>query len=292
MVDRRLFLQRFTLSSAALILPVRTLASIPNSSYLQRVVNSEVARLRRRGFISPNETTAWSVYDFKTKSKLVSINENRYMQAASMVKVFIGLAYFYLHKIAPKKYPYASSQRDLMEKMIVHSNNTASNKLMKLCGGPGNVKRLCQAATGNRFKQLHIVEYIPANGRTYRNKISARDYSRFLYALWHNQLPYAKELKRIMSIPNPDRIRGNTIPANIKITDKTGSTALLCGDMGIVHNNNKSYTFIGIIQSDRRASNYHRWLTKRSAAMRTVSAVVYKQMVNRYRRLSQIKLVS
>lgn len=147
----------------------------------------------------------------------------------------------------------------------------------------GSVQKLAQKAVNNRFKQLSIVEYIPKSGRTYKNKASAHDYSKFLYAMWNNQLPKAKEMKRIMSLPNRDRITTKTsIPNSAKVIDKTGSTSMLCGDMGIVviNKNGRSYpyTFIGIIERSKRTTNYSSWINTRGDVMRNVSEIVYKHM--------------
>lgn len=251
---------------------------------LQTKLNALVQAMRKKKHIKSSEITSWSVYDFKTGKKLVSINENRLMQAASMIKPFVALAYFYLNKQNPRNYPYRTYHKKLMQDMLVHSSNESTNKLMKLCRGPKSVKRLCQLSSHNRFANLHFVEYIPKGGKTYRNKISAHDYSRLLYALWNSQLVGSKEILRMMGIENHDRIRGDTIPSSVKIYDKTGSTSMLCGEMGIVNigNHQHAYTFIGIIQGSKKSSNYGRWISGRSDAMREVSALVYHHMKGTY----------
>ncbi|MFV0340711.1 MAG: serine hydrolase, partial [Parachlamydiaceae bacterium] len=137
---------------------------------LQSEVNKFIQSQRKRGLVAGNERTAWSVYDFTRKQKVVSINEQLPLQAASMVKPFVALAYFYLNSKNPKKYPYSKTIRNHMEAMLVSSSNSATNTLMKKCGGPKSVQTLAQKACGNRFNQLSIVEYIPQSGRTYRNK--------------------------------------------------------------------------------------------------------------------------
>lgn len=287
-LSRRQLLQYGGVCAGAAAFPSIALAK--SSSDLQRQLNQLVQRQRRQGRIARNERTAWSVYDFRSKTKLVSINEGRSMQAASMVKVFVALAYFYLNKQAPKKYPYHAKHRRLMELMLVKSSNDATNQLMKLCRGPANVKRLCQVATRNRYKQLRIVEYIPAGGRTYRNKASAHDYSRFLYDLWYNRLPNSKELKRIMVMENHDRIATEKMSQQLKIYDKTGSTGMLCGDMGIIQlgKSRPAYTFIGIIEKSRKTRRYGHWISERSDAMREVSELVYQFMITRHRLLDSL----
>lgn len=286
-VTRRQLLCSAGVGAVGLAMPQLGQAKI---SDLQSQLNWLVKRQRREGRVSSAERTAWVVYDFQTRQTLVSINANRSMQAASMVKVFVALAYFYLNKQAPHKYPYDARIRRLMEQMLVRSSNTATNAIMRLCKGPHNVKRLCQLATKNGFKQLRIVEYIPAGGRTYRNRISANDYNRFLMRLWANQLPHSPELKRIMGISNTDRITTDIMSPTVRVLDKTGSTSMLCGDMGIVRlgQSNQAYTFIGIIERSHRTTQYGRWIKSRADAMREVSELVYRCMTKRYQILNSM----
>lgn len=278
-LTRRQLLGYGVLGSGALVLPYTAAA---DASKLQSQLNWLVKRQRREGRISSAERTAWSVYDFHSKQKLVAINEDRAMQAASMIKLFVALAYLYLNKQAPHKYPYAARQRQTMEKMLVNSSNAATNTIIAWCKGPSNVARLCQKASGWRYKQLRIVESIPAGGRTYRNRASAHDYSRFFYDLWYNKLPHAAELKRLLSMKNHDRISSHIMADGVTVYDKTGSTGMLCGDAGIVRlANGRAYTFIGIIERSRRTGNYSTWITTRSAAMREASELVYRFMQTR-----------
>lgn len=279
--DRRQLLKKIGLVGAMGLFPTLTLASVDSS--LETKINQFIKSQRNKGIVSGNERTAWSVYDFTRQKKLVSINEATPLQAASMVKPFVALAYFYLNSKNATKYPYSKTIRNHMQQMLVSSSNSSTNYLMKKCGGPQSVGKYAQKATGNRFKQLKVVEYIPKSGRTYKNKASAHDYSKFLYALWNNQLPKSAEMKRIMSMPNRDRIASDTtIPSSAKIIDKTGSTSMLCGDMGIVvirkNGKNYPYTFIGIIERSNRTKNYGRWIASRGNVMRGVSEIVYKHM--------------
>ena len=61
---------------------------------LEAAVEDYISRMRREGKIKTDERTAWSVYDFTTGEKLVSINEDEQFEAASMVKLFIAAAFF------------------------------------------------------------------------------------------------------------------------------------------------------------------------------------------------------
>ncbi len=280
-LSRRQIITTVGVGATLLALPSTALSTSQRkvNSKLQAQLNWLIKRQRREGRISSNERTAWSIYDFNNKQKLVAINEDRAMQAASMIKLFVALAYFYLHQQAPHKYAYGELQQAVIKKMLVHSDNKATNMVMRWCKGPANVARLCQKASGWRFKQLRIVEYIPAGGRTYRNKASAHDYSRFFYALWYNKLPYSTELKRILAIKNHDRMSSGIMSEGVTVYDKTGSTGRLCGDAGIIRlPNGRTYTFIGIIERRYKTKSYASWITTRSGAIREASELVYRFM--------------
>jgi beta-lactamase class A len=259
----------------------------PEIHDLENAVEEYIKRLRREGRIAADERTGWSVYDFTTGKKLVTINEDVQFQAASLIKPFVAAAFF--HRVERGELTYGGRSRWHMRRMIQHSNNASTNWVMRQVGGPRAVQRLLDRHYGGIFRQTSIVEYIPANGRTYRNKASAHDYSRFLYALWKGGIPGAREIKRLMYLPGPDRIYTGVqeIPSSTKVYNKTGSTARLCGDMGILSVEGRDgrrypYTLIGIIEKPNRAPNYTAWIRSRADVIRDVSGIVYRGIAKRH----------
>ncbi len=288
LLTRRSFLQ----TSACFVFTA--LAGWPNLGHaqpsLQSQVNSYIQRQRRAGRIPRDEQTAWSVYDFTTSTKLVAINEERPLQAASMIKPFVAQGYFYRHVADRRSFPYDTQIQQRMAAMIRHSCNTETNYFInRVAGSPTGFDRFLKQRAGGIFRQTQIVEYIPQGGRTYRNQASARDYSRFLYAIWNDNLPMSEQVLHYMGLPSGDRIlQGSTgIPLGTKLYNKTGSTARLCGDMGIVLARGRNgriypYTFIGIIDKSRRADNYTSWIRDRGNVLREVSSIVYAFMKQRH----------
>lgn len=271
-------------------------AMAARESSLDAEINHYIRNLRRAGRVRPDESTAWTVYDFVTGTKLVAINEDRPLQSASMIKPFIAQAYFYRHGEDSRRYPYSEQSQVMMTAMIRDSSNSATNYFIDRIGSgpasrrPREVEYVLKRHAGGVFRQTSIVEYIPRSGRTYRNRASAHDYSRFLYAIWHEQLPFARDIKHYMSLPNGDRIKRGTdiIPQFTRIYDKTGSTAHLCGNMGIVEASGRDgrrypYIFVGIIEKRRRAGHYGRWIRDRGDVIREVSDMVYDFMKHRHR---------
>jgi beta-lactamase class A len=182
-----------------------------------------------------------------------------------------------------------------MERMIRSSCNKSTNRLMTLVSqnagnrGPGDVERVLKQNAPQIFQDTRIVEQIPAGGRTYRNLASAGDYGRFLEAFWRSQLPYSDEMRALLSLSNRDRIVDgvDAMPDNVRVYDKTGSTAMLCGDMGIVvapgeNGGSYPYTFVAIIESPVPVKKYFSWMKQRGNAIRSVSNLVYQDLKDRY----------
>jgi beta-lactamase class A len=254
---------------------------------LDALIEEHIKELRRSGALAADERTAWSVFDFTTGEKLVSINEDMKLQAASLVKPFFALAFF--HQVEHGSLSYGPQSRRRMEQMIQNSDNAATNWILRRAGGPARVQRLLRGRYGGIFSDTEIVEYIPPGGRTYRNKASVHDYSRFLFALWDESIPYAREIKRLMGLPNRDRISTGAkgVPAGTRVYHKTGSTSYVCGDMGILvvkgaDGRRYPYTIIGVIEKGRRARDYLSWIRRRGDIIRGVSSLVHDVMSGRH----------
>ena len=246
---------------------------------LEELVDEHVKQLRRQGRISSDERTAWFVYDFTTGEKLVDINAGIKLQAASLIKPFLALGF--MHQVGEGKLDYDASSRSQLERMIQHSDNASTNWVMRRLGGPAAAVKLLRRNYGEILQDIEIVEYIPRGGRTYRNKASVGDYSRFLFALWKDKLPGSSEIKRLMALPKRDRLHtGAAVPEDTEVYSKTGTTSRLCGDMGVLSakgpdGKQYAYTVIGIIEKKRSARHYLRWMRSRGDVIREISGLVY-----------------
>ena len=122
-------------------------------------------------------------------------------------------------------------------------------------------------------------------GRTYRNRASATDYGRFLRAAWFDKLPRSAEMLRYMNLPGRDRLYDGapSIPVGTLVYNKTGSTSMLCGDMGILAAKKRAggrlpYVVVGIIEKQSRTSHYTSWIGSRSSVIRKVSDMSYQHV--------------
>ena len=259
-----------------------TAVSVKTHSSFERNLEEFIQSLREKGKLSQDEISGWMVYDLTRNESIVDINANQVFQAASMIKPFIALAFF--HQVQNGRLKYTPESRRKMEAMIQRSNNNAANWLMRKAGGPGQCDAILKASYGHIFKRTAIREYIPAGGRTYRNTAMPSDYIRFLQALWAKKLPYESELRRLMALPKRGRLYdGTSVPNGTLVYNKTGTTAHLCGDMGILvaHTRNGRpypYALVGIIERRSKASDYGNWMLTRGNIIRQVSSRVYEEM--------------
>lgn len=263
-------------------------ASVGTAAPIEKEIENYIKALRRRGSVKPDERTAWLVYDISSGEKLVSINEDMPLDAASLIKPFIALAW--LHEARDGRKRYGPSEQRRMEDMIRNSDNISADWFMRRLGGPAGLQRLLKTHYGRMLEDTRIVEYIPANGRTFRNQASAHDYSRFLYAVWKDEVPGSAEIKRLMNMPNPDRLYTSVpgVPAGTEVYDKTGTTSRLCGDMGILvaqRADGKSFPYIivGVIEKDRSTRRYSSWMKSRGDIIRRVSEMVYNEITDLHR---------
>lgn len=254
---------------------------------VEAAVEAYIEGLRRSGRLSADERTGWSVYDFTTGEKLVTINENVQFQAASLIKPFVATAFF--HRVKSGDLIYGPKSRRHMHRMIHYSKNGSTNWVMRQVGGPAAVQKILTEHYPAIFQDTRIVEYIPGGGQTYRNKASVHDYSRFLHALWNKGIPGAKEIQRLMALPGSDRLYtgARDVPKGTRVYNKTGSTARLCGDMGILivkgpDGKRYPYTLIGVIEKRSKAPNYTTWIRSRGDIIRNVSNIVYRGIATRH----------
>lgn len=250
---------------------------------LNAAVGARVTELRRRGLIGRDETAAFYVQDLRSGQTLLSLNGGVALQAASMIKPFVAAAYF--SEVMRGRLRYTPAERTLMEAMIVHSDNTATNHFIRAVGGPARVQVLLRRIAPG----VVVSEYIPAGGRTYRNRASCQAHARFLDSLWKRRAPGADEILRVMRIPNRDRLYegADGVTRGTAVYDKTGTTARLCGDMGILVARQRGggefpYAIIGVVQRRSPAPDYGQFMVSRGNAIREVSSIVYQELRERY----------
>ena len=262
-------------------------ALVDGNSTLRDEINEYVQGLRKRGLVAGDEQTSWLVYDLREDETVAVINGEASRQAASMIKPLVMLAFF--HRVAQGKINYGSKSKQQLQLMIQKSSNPSTNWVIDQLGGPQRVDALLHEHYPTLLPGTGVVEKIAAGGRTYRNRASAADYARFLRAAWFDRLPRSAEMLRIMNLPGRDRLYygAPSIPVGTLVYNKTGSTSMLCGDMGILVARKSSggqvpFIVVGIIEKASRTSHYTSWIGSRSAVIRRVSDMTYRHMKQRH----------
>jgi beta-lactamase class A len=268
--------------SLLLLSPLSVVAKSSGSvdSRLETDIDRYIKRLRQRRVLSYTDATSFVVYDINKQKKVVSINEDRPMMAASLIKNFIMLAYF--HQVKHKKLQHTNQNRVHLRRMIQKSYNSSTNYFIRLLGGPRQVNRLLKRHY-SYFEHTRIVESIPGGGRTYRNMTSAHDMNRFYNQLWIENLPYSSKMKYYLGLPKRDRIHDSTcIPANVRVYNKTGTVYGLVGDSGVMvftdpKGKRRAYIVTGMIEDKTKINRRNRsqpfssWVSRRSNILRRVS---------------------
>ena len=260
-------------------------------SPLEQNIDGFVKQFRRKGPLASTDRTSFVVYDLSRRKKLVSINEDTPRMAASLIKNFVMLAYF--HEVKYGRLKHTNTNRYHLRQMIKASSNRSTNHFIRLIGGPYKVNRILKA-NYSYLKQTKIIEYIPSNGRTYRNLTSAHDLNRFYVQLWYKNLPHSDKMKYYLELPNGDYIYKQTrIPASAKVCNKTGTVYGLIGDSGIIVMRDpkgkfRPYVFTGLIEDKSKTSTRGRrisfgaWVGQRANILRRVSERAYDYIYKSY----------
>ncbi len=271
--------------------PAATYSSIPSKfrgtidSPLEERFELYIKNRRSRRVLSTTDRTSFFVYDISKNKKLVSINEDRRMMAASLIKNFVMLAYF--HEVRHGRQVHTAVNRSHLTAMIQRSSNPSTNYFIRLLGGPAQVTRILEA-NYPYFKQTRIVEYIPQGGRTYKNMTSARDLGTFFLQLWQNKFPHSEKMKWYFKLKNGDYIFKNTyIPSSVTVYNKTGTVYGLVGDGGVLvfqdpQGKLRPYIFVGLMEDRTKTNRRNRWQSfstwrnQRTYILRRLSERAYK----------------
>jgi len=243
------------------------------------------------------------VQDMTTGTLVVSIRPRQIIKSASTIKVPILHAYMIQRFRGNLKKPLMYKKQ--IEEMIRYSNNSSTNTIIKLLGGPDNIQQLLNET--KIYNELSIAEDIPEDGRTYQNKISAADLNQIFYRIWSHRVigpefglqknrTASKEMLRLLELPGHswliDRIKAKTCFSSnksVKIWDKTGFVKGVNGNGGIVEidspNGRKAYSIVMFIERDDYQTikgDASQWSERTSQHMRRISEMTYAFISDRY----------
>lgn len=133
--------------------------------------------------------------------------------------------------------PVERTVSELLELSIARSDNTSSDKLLSLVGGPEAVTRLTRSlGLADITIQSTVREYVAQGGKN--NTGAARDLARLLALLQKGDLlrpPQTSLLVGIMerATTGERRLRGS-LPAGTRVADKTGTGETATNDVGLI----------------------------------------------------------
>lgn len=154
--------------------------------------------------------------------------------------------------------------RDLVRYAVSESDGTASDVLMRLCGGPSAVQKYLAGLGLKNMLVLNTEKEIGENDSVqYRNYTTPRDAVRLLFLLNEGKLLKPASQKLLMQFitetrTGMKRLKGR-LPDGTSVAHKTGSsginngTAAATNDMGIVTLPDGKHMIIAVFVSDSKA---------------------------------------
>jgi len=250
-----------------------------------------------------NDNLSIIVEDLEKGKIVTSIHPDKSLKSASTIKV--PILQVYMIQRSEGNLIENLNHKELIEKMIRFSSNSSTNTVIELLGGIAKIQQILNKT--KIYKQIRLIEYIPENGRAYRNTISVADLNRIFRELWFQRIigpKYSKEQNRQVSIEmlnllklpgHPwlkDRIKAGTCYSTnktVKLWDKTGFVKGSNGNAGIVEINTpfgrKAYSIVLFIERKDFHSitgNSRKWFEQASMHMRRISEMTYAYFSKRY----------
>ena len=177
----------------------------------------------------------WSIYiTIPSTGDMLSLNQKK-MQSASVVKLFIMGAVYDDYDTILKKCD-ESELEDLIERMIIVSDNDCADELVALLGrgdserGKRTVTNFCHE---KGLVNTNMSRLLRENSKD-DNYTTTEDTAKFLQMVLNNELPHSKEMLR--HLENQERVSKipKGIPKDVTIANKTGELEDVQNDAAIV----------------------------------------------------------
>ncbi|MBI4149927.1 serine hydrolase [Candidatus Woesearchaeota archaeon] len=268
------------------------------SADLETQIGHFIGYLRRQGVLPSSEETSFYVYDIEKNHVVADINIDEQRMAASLIKPFVMAAAY--EKLSHGGIGNGERQRIKQDirAMIQQSDNNATNRIIDFVGGVRVVQRYIVKA--GLFSKTHILEKIPGDGRTYRNKTSAHDLNILLNQLYHGRLvsrEASAEMLDVLRGYQTSRIDQLLLPMP-EVKDLAGKTGVVYGMNGestVVFYENKAgqsrpFIFTAMFEDKTKPHSRHRdesWAKTRSEIIRKVAQLTtahyQSELVDQYR---------
>ena len=273
------------------------------TSSLEAIILQYMKEVYTKKKLKRNDKLSIVVQDLTTGKLLVSLRSRQSVKSASTIKV--PILHAYMIQRFNGNFIESSSHKKLIEGMIRFSNNQSTNTIINLLGGTENIQRILNNT--KLYKELSLIETIPKDGRTYRNKISAADLNQLFVNIWFKRVIGAKysaqinkeaarEMLYLLSLPGhswlKDRIKADTcFSANksVKLWDKTGFVKGVNGNAGVIEidtpHGRRAYSLVMFMEREDYQTiegDANRWSERVSLHMRKISEITFAFISNRY----------
>jgi beta-lactamase class A len=277
--------------------------STPFTSSLEASILQYMKEIYSSNRLKRNDKLSIVVQDLTNGEILVSLRSRQSVKSASTIK--LPILHAYMIQRFKGKIKASSNHKKLIEEMIRFSSNSSTNTIIKLLGGTKNIQRILNNT--KLYKELNLLETIPEDGRTYRNKISAADLNQLFVNIWFKRVigvkyspqinkAASKEMLYLLGLPGhvwlKDRIKAGTcFSANklVKLWDKTGFVKGVNGNAGIVEidtpHGRRAYSIVMFIEREDYQTitgDATSWSERVSLHMRKISELTFSFISNRY----------
>lgn len=185
---------------------------------------------------------------------LVDMNSNKEITAASLIKPFIMYAYY----ISDVK--GLGGKKGDIRKMIAHSSNAATNRVIEELGGLHKTNAFIQS----EFPNTSLVEFIPKSGKTYKNKTTIHDLAKLFEMVYHRSFTGADGMYKHFDAYTTSRFKAtrksqgcerNLDPCIENMAGKTGYVYGANGECILIkfkNNGDKNYLWCGAFSNPAR----------------------------------------
>ena len=295
--------------------PLSTLYDKISSLHFRSLLEASILNYLKENYelkrLNINDKLSIIVEDLEKGKIVASIHPDKSLKSASTIKV--PILHAYMIQRSEGNLIENSNHKELIEKMIRFSSNSSTNTVIELLGGLAKIQQILEKT--KIYKQIRLIEYIPENGRAYRNTISVADLNRIFRELWFQRIIGSKysgeqnrqvsiEMLNLLKLPGhpwlKDRIKAGTCYSTnktVKLWDKTGFVKGSNGNAGIVEINTpfgrKAYSIVLFIERKDFHSitgNARKWFEQASMHMRRISEMTYAYFSKRYQNYNECGL--
>ena len=191
----------------------------------------------------------WSVYiTIPRTGDVLSINQKK-MQAASVIKLFVMGAVYEEYDELTKE--YAGYDLDgLIRDMIVISDNDCADLLVSMLGrgdyvqGMNKVTQFCER---NGFKNTTMERLMNMDNIYSDNLTTTEDTAKFMLMIYNGKLENSKEMLKLLSEQDRRLKIPAGVPSNVRTANKTGELDDVQNDTAIVYT---KYPYIISVMAD------------------------------------------